>query len=110
MIARAIVLAVTVLAWVPAVFLFFISGHAFALLLPVMGFCPLPDRSGDPGYCESCAYGWGMGLLAAYALLGSVAIWLKSTAWAVGFAVLLIASVLLIILRGNASLNGFGLH
>jgi hypothetical protein len=57
MIARAIVLAATVLAWVPAIFLFFISGHAFALLLPVMGFCPLPDRSGDPGYCQSCAYG-----------------------------------------------------
>jgi hypothetical protein len=110
MAARAIVLTVTILAWVPAAILFCISGHAFALLLPVMGFCPLPNRSGDPGYCESCAYLWGMGLLAGYAVLGSVAVWGKSTALAVGFAVLLIASVLLVILRANASLNGFALH
>ncbi len=109
-IARTVVLIVTVLAWLPAVTLFLIGGHAFALLLPVMGFCPLPNRSGDPGYCESCAHLWGGGLLVGYALLGSLAIWRKSTVLSVGFAVLLIASVLLVILRGNASLNGFGLH
>ena len=110
MIARVIVLTVTVMAWVPAGILFLIGGNTFALLLPVMGFCPLPDRSGDPGYCESCAHLWGIVLLAAYTLLGAVAVWQKSTAWAIGYAVLLVASVLLVILRVNASLNGFGVH
>jgi hypothetical protein len=104
--SRIIVLSAAALAWTPAFLLFFVGGKAFSLLLPVMGFCPLPDRSGEPGYCESCALVWGICLMATYAMLGFFALWFKSMWLSIGFAVLLIASVLSVIVRGLSSING----
>jgi hypothetical protein len=76
-----------------------------------MGFCPIPDRSGDHGYSESNALAWGISLLAVFVILGCVAIIRKSLPLALAFSGLLGLSVVLLILRlmGDlGSLRGIG--
>jgi len=97
--AKRIVLSSVALAWIPSFLLFGSSWNPIVLALPVMGFCPLPGVSGDPGYSEDKDLIWGIVLLAFFAALGIFAIIRKSNRLAMLFASMLLFSVVLLVLR-----------
>lgn len=103
--ARTIITTSCLVVWVPALLLFGVSGNPIALLIPVMGYCPVPNRSGDPGYSLHAAYIWGVCLLTAFALLGICAITRKSVQLATLFAVLLAISVFIDLIHLGAAAN-----
>ena len=106
MAARIIVLTAAFVAWLPASLIFFIGGNPLGLVLPVMGFCPLPSRSGEIGYSETGMLVWGIGLLMFFVILGCVAVVRKSLPLALAFSGLLGLSVILVLVRFMADLNG----
>jgi hypothetical protein len=93
--ARTIVLVSSALAWALTLLLLAASGSPMALLIPVMGYCPIPNRSGDPGYDLHAAYVWGISSLVVFAALGVCAILRKSVPLAIVFAFALGMSVLI---------------
>lgn len=102
---RTIITASCLVVWVPALLLFAASGRPIALLIPVMGYCPVPNRSGDPGYDLRAAYIWGVCLLLAFAALGTCAVFRKSVQLATLFAVLLAISVFIDLVHLGAAAN-----
>ena len=84
------------MAWIPALFLFYVSGSPFALVLPVMGFDPF---LGKPDYDEKSVNTWAAVLLFLFISLGVVAIFKKSNSLAVSFNVLLAISILIVVVR-----------
>jgi hypothetical protein len=97
--ARLIVISATIIGWLPAALLAGSSGQAWSLMLPVSGFCPLPVRSGDPGYSDFGLHAWIVGLAVFFAILGAYAVFRKSISAAIMFASLLFLSEALVVLR-----------
>jgi hypothetical protein len=109
--ARVIVIGITVLVYLPVLFLAFspFATHngVSALFLPVMGWCPLPSRSGEPGYSVDGMDAWGFCLSIPYFVLACVAFVKKSMPLAFTYVGLLAFSVLLVILRAVSDLGGY---